>query len=103
MAYTLAVKVEWDPNKDVQNQRKHGISFAEAQQLLSPDADSLEIFDRLHSEDEDRFITIGPSPKGILVVVWTERENQMARLISARLATRREQAMYHAQMEESRE
>ena len=97
------MEVEWDPEKDDQNQRKHGISFAEAQQLLYSDADCLEIFDRLHSEDEDRFITIGPSAKGILVVVWTERESQTVRLISARLATRREQAMYYAQLEERRE
>ena len=103
MAYTLMVEIEWDPDKDVQNQRKHGVSFAEASQLLSADADRLEIFDRHHSEDEDRFITIGPTPKGILVVVWAERDDQAIRLISARATTRREQTMYHAHLEEHRE
>ena len=103
MAYTFMVEFEWDPDKDVQNLRKHGVSFAEASQVLSSDADRLEIFDRQHSEDEDRFITIGPTPRGILVVVWAERDDQTIRLISARAATRREQAIYHAHLEEHRE
>ena len=103
MAYILIVEIEWDPDKDVQNQCKHGVSFAEASQVLSADADRLEIFDRHHSEEEDRFITIGPTLKGILVVVWTERDDQTIRLISARTATRREQTMYHSHLEEHRE
>jgi uncharacterized DUF497 family protein len=103
LAYILVVEFDWDPDKDVQNQRKHGVSFAEASQLLCADADRLEIFDRHHSEDEDRFITIGPTQKGILVVVWTERDDQTIRLISARAATRREQTMYLAHLEEQRE
>ena len=97
------MEYDWDPDKDVQNRRKHGVSFAEAAQLLSSDTERLEIFDQLHSEDEDRFITIGTSPRGILVVVWTERENETIRLISARVATPREQTMYHAHLEEHRE
>ena len=97
------MEFQWDAEKDVQNRRKHGVSFAEAAQLLGSDTERLEMFDRRHSEDEDRFITIGTSPRGVLVVVWTERENEAIRLISARLATRREQAMYRAYLEEHRE
>jgi uncharacterized DUF497 family protein len=94
------VEFEWDPDKKLQNRRKHGISFEEASTVLQSDAECLEIFDRLHSRDEDRFITIGPSEKGIVVVAWTEREDQKVRIISARLATASEQAMYRSHMEE---
>ena len=100
LAYNLDVEFEWDPDKDLHNRRKHGISFEEASTVFRSDADCLEIFDRVHSRDEDRFLTIGPSEKGIIVVAWTEREDETVRIISARLATAHEQAMYHSHMEE---
>ena len=51
---------EWDDEKDLTNQRKHGLSFAEARRLFESGANYLEIFDAEHSESEDRFIAIGP-------------------------------------------
>lgn len=87
--------VEWDPDKNRQNASKHGVRFEEAQDLLLSGRDHLEIFDTFHSEDEDRFIAIGPTGQGILVVVWTEREENRVRPISARRATRKEQQLYH--------
>ena len=69
MAHTLSVDFEWDDAKDRSNQRKHGLSFAEARQLFESGADYLEIFDVDHSELEDRFIAIGPIDRGLAVVV----------------------------------
>ena len=51
----------------------------------------LEIFDDAHSDEEDRFIAIGPVERGLVLVVYTERdEEETVRLISARWATKRE-------------
>jgi uncharacterized DUF497 family protein len=85
---------EWDPKKERANFRKHGVSFAQARQLLESDVDYLEIFDEAHSVDEDRFIAIGPIDKSIILVVWTERVESIVRIISARWATRGEERLY---------
>jgi len=90
------VKVVWDRSKDVANQKKHGVSFAAARQLFVSDASVLEIFDEDHSDDEDRFISIGPIRRGLVLVVWTEQDDQVVRIISARWATRREASLYRA-------
>jgi hypothetical protein len=91
------VEFEWDPAKDRGNQRKHGVSFAEAQALFESGVDYLEIFDAEHSEVEDRFIAIGHIHRGIVVVVYTEREEGRVRIIGARLATNRERDLYRSQ------
>jgi uncharacterized DUF497 family protein len=72
--FSAGVEFEWDDAKDLSNQRKHGLSFAEAQRLFESVADYLEIFDAEHSEFEDRFIADGPIDRGLVVVVYTERE-----------------------------
>lgn len=59
---------EWDEEKNLTNQTKHGISFEEAQELFRSDVDYLEIFDASHSDHEDRFIAIGPIIRGIVMV-----------------------------------
>ena len=100
MAHTLTVDFEWDDAKDLSNQRRHGLSFAEARQLFESGADYLEIFDVEHSEFEDRFITIGPIDRGLVVVVYTEREEDLIRIIGARLANKREQALYRSYMDQ---
>lgn len=56
--------------------------------------DFLEMFDEAHSETEDRFIAIGPIRRGLVLVVWTERDEETIRIISARWATRREAQLY---------
>ena len=58
--YTVAVRVSWDEAKDLENRKKHGISFEEAKELFTSGTDYLEIFDEAHSDLEDRFIAIGP-------------------------------------------
>jgi uncharacterized DUF497 family protein len=79
-----------------------GLSFAEAQRLFQSGADYLEIFDAGHSEFEDRFIDIGPIDRGLVVVVYTEREEDHIRIIGARLANKREQGLYRLQMDRYR-
>jgi len=90
------VEFEWDPAKNRSNQRKHGLSFREAQALFASGVDYLEIFDAEHSEIEDRFIAIGSIDRGIVVVVYTEREEGRVRIIGARPATNREQDLYRS-------
>ena len=94
MAHTSGVQFEWDEDKNLTNQTKHGISFEEAQQLFLSDTDYLEIFDEAHSDHEDRFIAIGPVARGVIMVVFTERDEDVVRIISARPATKREQEMF---------
>lgn len=94
------MEVAWDESKNQANQQKHGVSFEEARELFTSGADYLEIFDADHSEVEDRFISIGPIKRGLVLIVWTERDEATIRLISARWATKREQALYHQYMDE---
>jgi uncharacterized DUF497 family protein len=95
----LVVHFDWDPDKDQDNQRKHDISFAEASELFASD-DYLEIFDAEHSEEEERFIAIGLILRGVIVVVWTQRDADTVRIISARKATTREIELYREYMGE---
>ena len=90
------MRVEWDVDKNRENLEKHGISFEEASDLLLGVADSMEVFDAAHSEEEDRYIAIGPIVRGLIVVVFTERDEETVRIISAREATRRERRRYEA-------
>jgi len=93
------VRFEWDAAKNAANLEKHGVSFEEASKLFSSGRDYLEIFDAAHSEDEERFIAIGPIARGLVLVVSTEREHDVIRIISARWASRREQQLYIAHKE----
>lgn len=94
------MKVTWDEAKNLANQKKHGVSFQEARSLLLSRVDHLEIFDDEHSGLEERFIAIGPIRRGIVLVVWTERDEQTIRIISARWATQREQRLYRKYLEQ---
>ena len=87
------MRFEWDPAKAAANLKRHEASFHEAATALA-DPLSTTFPDESHSEDEVRFVTIGVSTRGnILVVAHTER-NDTIRIISARRATRRERAFY---------
>ncbi|MBM4350149.1 MAG: BrnT family toxin [Deltaproteobacteria bacterium] len=87
------LRFEWDPIKAKQNLEIHGVSFDEASTAFR-DTLSLTIYDPLHSEGEDRFVLIGNSHKGrLLVVIHTEREDKI-RLISPRKATKKERIQY---------
>jgi uncharacterized DUF497 family protein len=90
----VALTFEWDARKAAANVRKHGVSFGEAATAFG-DAMSLTIPDPQHSWGEDRFVTIGSSYQGrVLVVVHTDRAPDVVRIISARRATRSERRVY---------
>ena len=84
---------EWDEDKDLSNQKKHGVSFDEAKTVFN-DPFSITIADDQHSDDEDRYIDISLSVRGRLIVVsYTERGPNI-RIISCRKATKFERRTY---------
>ena len=85
----------WDPKKAVANARKHGVTFREAATILR-DPLSTTFPDVDHSQGERRYVTIGISREGrLLVVSHVEGEDvEEIRVISARPATRRERRFY---------
>ena len=84
---------EWDAEKALRNEQKHGVSFNEARTVFQ-DENSITIPDPAHSIEEDRFIDIGYSDRGrLLVVMYTERVGRI-RIISSRKATAAERQTY---------
>ena len=85
----------WDEKKNRANQRKHRVSFEEAQTAFY-DEHATVYFDPDHSDDEDRFVLLGMSFKlRVLVVCHCYRENDtLIRIISARKADKLEEADY---------
>ena len=81
------------------NRKQHHVSFEEASDLFYRGDDYLEVFDDAHSDEEDRFIAIGFIERGLVLVVYTERDDEMIRLISARWATKREAELYRRQVQ----
>ena len=79
----------WDKKKAAANLRKHDVAFEEASTAFG-DTLSLTTFDPDHSIDEDRFILLGASNRGRLLVVAHTEQSDTIRIISARLATRGE-------------
>jgi len=89
----MSLRFEWDPRKAASNARKHGVTFDEAATSFG-DPRSITIADPEHSLAEFRFVTIGLSLRGrLLVVVHTDRDRSI-RIVSARKATRREAEQY---------
>jgi len=89
---------EWDPIKARDNPEKHGVAFDEAATVFK-DPKAISIYDPDHSETEDRWVTMGISEKGRLLIVShtfrKESEDAVAiRIISSRKATRHETASY---------
>lgn len=90
----LEYRFEWDPNKDLKNRMKHGVSFDEAQTAFD-DPNAIYIEDVEHSIDEERFQLIGYSEKlRILFVCYCNRNSDIVRIISARRATKTERDFY---------
>jgi len=91
------MKFEWDAEKEKNNMQKHGISFEQASYVFA-DPFALNKYDDDHSHTEDRWILLGKSLNGvILVVVHTFRDNdgaEFVRIISAGKATNREKQAY---------
>jgi len=87
------MEFRWDARKDRSNQRKHGVSFREGATVFA-DPLSTPFPDPDHSSDEDRFVTIGMSTIGRILVIAHSEYDEEIRIISARPATRTEQNFY---------
>jgi uncharacterized DUF497 family protein len=94
----MGLLFEWDPKKARKNINTHGVSFDEASTAFR-DLLSQTIKDPLHSEGENRFVLLGRSIQGrLLVIIHTDRGERI-RIISARLATTRERLKYEENQE----
>jgi uncharacterized protein len=83
------MRFQWDANKARSNRRKHGVTFEEALTVFyDPLAATFE--DRRHAAGEIRFITVGCSARGRLLLVCHTERARFVRLISAREATKNE-------------
>ena len=94
----MRLEFEWDAIKARLNLRRHGISFAEAKTVFN-DPLLVTFSDDAHSDDEERFISIGLSGfSKVLLVVYTEHEIMddlvSVRIISCRKATASERRTY---------
>ncbi|HKY33498.1 MAG TPA: BrnT family toxin [Candidatus Polarisedimenticolia bacterium] len=89
----MSLRFEWDESKDRENQRKHGVSFAEAMTVFS-DEHALFQADTEHSHHEDRFLLLGLSASLVVCHCYRTRAD-VIRIISARRATRRERSTYN--------
>ncbi|MBO1224748.1 MAG: BrnT family toxin [Candidatus Scalindua sediminis] len=90
-----SIRFSWDEQKNRTNQKKHRISFDEAQTVFF-DENAIEYFDPGHSVDEDRFLMLGIGFRlRVLVVSYSLRQRgSEIRIISARKATKKEQKVY---------
>jgi hypothetical protein len=90
----VALRFEWDVHKARANIRKHGVSFDEAATVFRDRLASI-FDDEDHSIEESREIIIGRSAAGrLLLVSFTEKADNTIRIISARVATKRERRNY---------
>ena len=87
------MEFEWNTEKANRNQRKPGVSFSEALTVFQ-DSLSLTYPDIDHSVDEDRFLIIGLSSSGNVLVISHTFRNDVVRIISARKATKKERSFY---------
>jgi len=87
------MQFEWNNEKAVSNLAKYGVSFEEAKTVFD-DSLYIDLYDPDHSEDEERYLIVGQSNQGrLLIVSYTERRDSV-RLISAREVTRTERGAY---------
>jgi len=91
------MRFEWDENKNILNKRTHGVSFEEAREVFT-DPLHLSILDYRFNYYEERWITIGKTIKGNLLVVaniyFDENYEEVIKIISARNATLKERIQY---------
>jgi uncharacterized DUF497 family protein len=89
----MSLRFTWDPKKAAANLRKHRVGFPEAATAFA-DPHSVTIPDPDHSISEERFVLLGQSDRRRLVVVAHVERGDLIRIISARLASRRERKTY---------
>lgn len=93
------MEFEWDPKKVAKNFRKHRISFNEAATVFG-DSLGTTVLDPDHSLAENRYITVGRSSRGRLVMVAYTERGERIRIISARDLTRAERKAYEEETKE---
>lgn len=87
------MEFEWNEEKAASNLVKHGVSFEEAKTVFS-DPLYVDFYDPDRSEEEERYIIMGESQQGrLLLVAYTERRSAI-RIVSARKVTQRERRTY---------
>ncbi|RJQ59840.1 MAG: BrnT family toxin [Desulfobacteraceae bacterium] len=91
------MEFEWDSNEAKMNQRKHGVAFKEAATVFR-DPLSITIDDPDYSEEEDRYIIIGLSDAGRLLIVSHTDRGSRTRIINARELTRSEREAYEEEI-----
>jgi uncharacterized protein len=84
---------DWDENKASSNLSKHGVSFEEAKTVFN-DLLYVDFYDPDHSDNEERYLTIGESNQGRLLIISYTESRDLIRLISAREVTRSEREAY---------
>ncbi|NMG21157.1 BrnT family toxin [Brasilonema bromeliae] len=87
------MKFEWDDNKAAKNLSKHGVSFEEAKTVFD-DPLYVDFYDPDHSDEENRYLIVGQSNRGRLLIVSYTQRGDSIRLISAREVTRAEREAY---------
>jgi uncharacterized protein len=87
------LRFDWDPDKAASNEQKHGVSFSEAATAFG-DPLSITVPDPDRSEGEARFVLVGLTYSGRLVVVAHAEIGDSIRIISARSASRTERKIY---------
>jgi uncharacterized DUF497 family protein len=97
MTYKQRMRIVWDSEKEAANLERHGIDFTMAAQVFT-DPQAVTDYDEEHSrEGEDRWTTIGLAGGRLVLVrvTWTDHDGEdEVRIISARLAGPRDQALY---------
>ena len=94
----MRIDFDWDPSKAASNAAKHGVTFEEAMMVFR-DPLARSILDRDHGSEGERWVTLGETPAGNLLVVvhtWTELDpdRYTVRIISARRPTPSEARQY---------
>jgi len=87
------MELEWDAEKAARNLTKHGVAFDDAE-LVFYDPGRIETYDGREDYSEDRWATIGLAHFAVLCVVYTVRNEEKIRLISARKANASERKQY---------
>jgi len=94
----LPYNFEWDPTKARDNVKKHKVTFQQAATVFH-DPYAISVFDKDHSQMEDRWITLGRDSRGIIIVVYhtfrqSDEVSAFIRITSARKATKKERQQY---------
>jgi uncharacterized protein len=86
------VRFDWDPEKAAENIGRNRPTFEEAKEVFAPGSVFMER--PVMRKGELRWFRVGEIVRGVVVVVWTERDGDTVRIISARFANRVERALY---------